>query len=105
MIILPHPCYDGGMTGNFPSQLSLFPEVSWTEGTHLTAPKSGAKLRRWGTVQKACEILDDCDRETIYQLIQSGQVKGYKRNPMRPNSHYRVDLLSVWQHKHLQLAE
>jgi len=85
-------------------QLSLFPERSWTEGTKL-ATKSGGQLTRWGDVATACQILDDCDRELIYTLITSGQIKGYKRNPQRPNSHYRVDLLSVWRHKHAQMAE
>jgi len=85
-----------------PDQLEL-PLFSWTDGNHLTT-REGARLQRWGSVKKACAILDDCDRETIYDLIASGQVAGYKRNPKRSNSHYRVDLLGVWHLKQEQIS-
>ena len=80
------------------------PGFSWTEDSLLAVPKSDRKLRRWGSVQQACKILDDCDREIIYDLIETKQVRGYKRRPHRPNSHWRVDLLSVWEHKQRQMA-
>lgn len=76
--------------------------LSWTADAHLALP-GGGKLRRWGSVEDACKILDNCDRETIYDLIHTGYVKGYKRRPHRPNSHWRVDLLSVWEHKQGQM--
>ena len=74
------------------------PDLSWTEGQTLVTQRV-TKLRRWGSVQKACEILDDCDRQVIYDLIAVGAIKGYKLKPHRPNSHWKVDLLGVWGHK------
>jgi hypothetical protein len=44
------------------------PGLSWTEDSHLTVPKSERKLRRWGSVAQACKMLDECDRETLYDL-------------------------------------
>jgi len=76
--------------------------LAWTAAAHLALP-SGGQLRRWGSVEQACRILDDCDREVIYDLIKIAAVKAYKRRPHRPNSHWRVDLLSVWKHKQAQL--
>jgi hypothetical protein len=90
-------------TPKSPDQLELdLPSHSWTDGSHIVA-KSGTRLRRWGSVKQACTILDDCDRQTIYDLWHSGQVTGYKRNPAASNSHLRIDLLSVWDVKQRQL--
>jgi hypothetical protein len=80
------------------------PTFSFYEDATLSVAKSDRKLRRWGSVQEACKILDDCDREIIYDLIATQQVRGYKRRPNRSNSHWRVDLLSVWHHKQSQMA-
>ena len=80
------------------------PGISWTEDAYLVVPMSERKLRRWGSVEQARKMLDDCDRETIYDLIAVGAIKAYKRRPHRANSHWRVDLLSVWEHKQRQLA-
>jgi len=81
----------------------LLPGMSWTEGNTLTTA-TGARLRRFGSVQMACKILDDCDRHVIYELRDSGLIKGYKRRSDRINSHLRIDLLSVWEYKQRQLA-
>ena len=96
---LKRPCYDGGMSTQSIPEL---PALSWTEG-NLIKVKGGGKLRRWGSVQKACEILDGCDRQLIYDLVAIGAVKGYKLKPHRPNSHWKIDLLSVWEHKQRQM--
>jgi hypothetical protein len=64
----------------------------------------GDKLRRWGTVKKACAMLDDCDVKIVYDLIKIGSIHAYKLRPNRPNSHLRVDLVSVWEHKQRQLG-
>jgi hypothetical protein len=82
----------------------MLPGFSWTEDEFLTVPKSERKLRRWGSVQQACKILDDCDREVLYDLIAVAAVHAYKRRPHRSNSHWRVDLLSVWEHKQRQMT-
>ena len=80
------------------------PGVSWTEDAFLKVPNSDRKLRRWGSVKQASKILDDCDREVIYDLIAVKAVRGYKLRPHASNSHYKVDLLSVWEHKQRQLV-
>ena len=94
-------CYDPGMPASAPHEL---PGISWTEDAYLVVPQSERKLRRWGSVEQACKMLDECGRETIYDLIAVKAIKAYKRRPHRPNSHWRVDLLSVWEHKQRQLA-
>lgn len=99
--ILAAPCYDPGMPASAPHEL---PGISWTEDAYLVVPQSERKLRRWGSVEQACKMLDECGRETIYDLIAVKAIKAYKRRPHRPNSHWRVDLLSVWEHKQRQLA-
>ena len=83
------------------AQLDL-PLTNWTDGTTLVA-KNGNRLKRWGSVRMACKILDDCDRQVIYDLRESGQITGYKLNPKASNSHLRIDLLTVWEHKQKQL--
>lgn len=80
------------------------PAFSFTEDAFLTVQASDRKLRRWGSVAQASKILDECDREIIYDLIEVGSIRAYKRRPHRPNSHWRVDLLSVWEHKQRQLT-
>ncbi len=77
--------------------------LAWTADANLALP-NGGHLRRWGSVEKACSMLDDCDREVIYDLIHVGAIKGYKRRPHRKNSHWRIDLLSVWHHKQGQMV-
>jgi hypothetical protein len=80
------------------------PEFSFAQDTYLAVPKSDRKLRRWGDIKAASKILDDCDREVLYDLIAVGAVRAYKLRPHRPNSHWKVDLLSVWEHKQRQLT-
>jgi hypothetical protein len=80
----------------------LLPGASWTEDATLSTSK-GTKLKRWGSTQAACRILDDCDREVIYELVAMGMIRGWKLRPHRSNSHWRIDLLSVWEHKQRQL--
>lgn len=80
------------------------PTFSFYEDAYLTTPKAERKLQRWGSVAQAGKILDECDREIIYDLIATKEIRAYKRRPSRPNSHWRVDLLSVWEHKQRQMA-
>lgn len=85
------------------TQLEL-PLTSWTEDTRLRNPNGGASLERWGSVALACRILGGCHRETMYHLIRAGAVKGYKLRGDVANSHYRIDLLSVWRYRNGQMA-
>lgn len=80
------------------------PGFSWTEDATIATAKGG-KLRRFGSVKKACAMLDDCDVKVIYDLIKVGSIHAYKLRPHRPNSHLRVDLVSVWEHKQRQLSQ
>lgn len=80
------------------------PKRSWTEEAELRS-QEGNKLPRYGSVQTACKMLAGCRRHELYDLIHAGIVKGFKVNTEKPNSHWRVDLLSVWEHKQRQLSE
>ncbi len=80
------------------------PAVSRTNDELLEIPNNDQELRRWGSVKQACEILDDCDRGVIYDLLAVKAVRGYKPRPNSSNSHFKVDLLSVWEHKQRQLG-
>lgn len=79
------------------------PLFDWAEERYLTT-KDGRRLPRWGTVKRACAVLDGCRRQELYDLIEAGLVKAYKLKPHRPNSHWKVDLLSAWRHKQTQLG-
>jgi hypothetical protein len=76
------------------------PGVSWTEDNFITTSK-GKRLSKRGSVQKACEILDGCDRSTIYDLLEAKVIRGYKAG-IGKNAHWKVDLVSVWEHKQRQ---
>lgn len=84
--------------------LPLLPGISWNDTAHVVNA-TGNRLRRWGSVQKACEILDGCDREVIYALRDSGDIVAYKPNARAKNGHLKVDLLSVWEHRQRQLKQ
>ncbi len=91
------------MNGRTHEQMDFFPRMSWEEDRHLTVPGSDQKLRRWGSVSKARRMLDNCDRKVIYSLIELGALRAYKLNPEAKNCHWRIDLLSVWDHKQKQM--
>lgn len=84
------------------AQLEL-PLRSWTEGMTLRS-QEGKPLRRWGSVREAREMLWGMDRHALYGLIGAGEIAGVKPGKAS-NSHYRVDLLSVWRYKQSRLAE
>jgi len=77
---------------------------SFTAGRHLTT-SAGKRVKRWGKVKDACMILDGCDPTTVHNLIHAKVVIGYRLNPRAKHSHFRVDLLSVWNHRQQQLTE
>ena len=84
-----------------PATMNL-PLFDWAEERFLLT-REGKRLDRWGDVKKACAILDGCRRQELYDLIDARMVRAYKIKPHRPNSHWRVDLLSVWKHKQGQV--
>jgi hypothetical protein len=87
-----------------PLDSPALPGFSFTEDSHLRVENSERKLRRWGDIVAACKILDDCDRRVMYDLIEIGAVRAYKLRPHRSNSHWKIDLLSVWDHKQRQMT-
>jgi len=80
-------------------QLDLLPVASWTEDAYVVSAKTGRKLERWGNVRQACKILAYKDRESLTPLIRAGLIKARKNNPLAKNSPWKVDLVSVWEHK------
>lgn len=84
------------------TEIHELPGLSWTEDATVATAKGG-KLRRYGSVKKACAMLDDCDVKAVYCLVKIGSLRAYKLRPHRPNSHLRVDLVSVWEFKQKQL--
>lgn len=84
-----------------PCQVEDLPLFSWTEDQYLRT-KQGGRLRRWGSVKEACAILFGCDRKAVYDLLEAELIEGRKLKPHRPNSHWRVDLLSVWEYRERQ---
>jgi len=95
----PAACETRGMSA---AKSPTPPNLSWTEDTFLKIPNSDRKLRRWGSVKQACKVLDNCDREVIYDLIAVKAGRGYKLRPHASNSHFKVDMLSVWERKQRQ---
>jgi hypothetical protein len=85
------------------SAIADLPLFEWTERQQLRSQK-GEMLEREGSVAQACRILGGCSREALYDLIHSGVVEAYKMRPDKSNSHWRVDLLSCWNHKMRQLG-
>lgn len=81
------------------NQLELLPVASWTEDAYVVSPRTGKRLERWGSVKQACKILAYKDRESLYPLIRAGLVRARKNNPLAANSPWKVDLVSVWEHK------
>jgi len=95
----PSQLFAPGRKSEATADLPLF---DWAETTYLRT-REGKKLERWGRVKQARVILDNCSKQDIYDLIAAGFIKAYKRRPDRENSHWRVDLLSVWNHKNSQI--
>lgn len=55
--------------------------------------------------KRAAKMLGFKDRETIYNLIKTGQIKGWKPKSENDNGKYRIDLGSVLDYKAARLAE
>lgn len=87
------------------SQLLLF-ETDTTpraDGSILLRPRrlvDGKEI----SAAKAAGLLGFKDPETIYGMIQTGEIKGWKPNAARGNGKYRIDLGSVMAYKERRLA-
>ena len=94
--------YDAPMT----SQLMLF-ETDATpraDGSFLLRPRrlvDGKEI----SAAKAAGLLGFRDTETIYGMIQAGEIRGWKPASARGNGKYRIDLGSVMEYKERRLKE
>ncbi|MEI6656786.1 MAG: hypothetical protein WCP45_18625 [Verrucomicrobiota bacterium] len=88
------------------SQLMLF-ETDTTpraDGCFLLRPRRLVDGKEVGAA-KAAGLLGFKDAETIYGLIQCGEIKGWKPASTRGNGKYRIDLGSVLDYKERRLRE
>lgn len=75
----------------------LLPVEAWDEGAMLRA-QGGKRLQRWGSVQMARKMLWGYGKDKIYLMIEAGEIFAVKGGAGRTAS-WRVDLVSVWEHK------
>ena len=88
------------------SQLILFETDATprTDGSFLLQPRrlvDGKEI----SARKAAGMLGFKDPETIYGMIQCGEIKGWKPASARGNGKYRIDLGSVMDYKERRLKE
>lgn len=87
------------------SQLMLF-ETDTTpraDGSFLLRPRrlvDGKEI----SAMKAAGLLGFRDTETVYALVRTGEIKGWKPAAARGNGKYRIDLGSVMTYKERRLA-
>lgn len=88
------------------SQLMLFETESTAQkdGSLIVRPKRLCTGQEVG-VQKACGMLGFKDRETIYKLLDEGQLRGWKPDSKRGNGKWRIDLQSILDYKAKRLRE
>lgn len=82
------------------AQLMLFETDSkpQADGSLLVRPRrliTGREI----DARKAAEILGFRDRETVFRLIERGELAGWKPDSRRGNGKYRIDLESVYSYK------
>ena len=90
------PCYNGRMAG----QLYLFESETGAreDGSFIVRPRRLVDGREI-SAGKAAEMLGFKDRETIYRLIELGEIRGWKPGSKRGNGKFRIDLGSVIDYK------
>ena len=54
---------------------------------------------------RAAEILGFKDKETVFRLIERGEIIGWKPDSKRGNAKYRIDLQSVYDYKARRLED
>jgi excisionase family DNA binding protein len=92
-----HPASD-------PSQIMLF-EVEQTrhqDGSITVRPRRLTDGREIGAVA-AAKMLGFRDRETIYRLIELGEIRAWKPRSERGNGKWRIDWNSVAEYKAARL--
>lgn len=88
------------------SQLHLFESETTPagDGSFLVRPKRLVDGREI-SARKAADMLGFRDKETIFRLIEAGELRGWKPKAKRGNGKYRIDLGSVLDYKARRLAE
>lgn len=87
-----------------PGQILLF-EVEQTrhqDGSFTVRPKRLTDGREIGVAQ-AAKMLGFRDRETIYRLLELGEIRGWKPSSKRGNGKWRIDWQSVADYKAARL--
>jgi excisionase family DNA binding protein len=87
-----------------PSQTLLF-EVEQTrhqDGSFTVRPKRLTDGREIG-VAAAAKMLGFRDRETVYRLIELGEIRAWKPKSARGNGKWRIDWNSVAEYKAARL--
>jgi excisionase family DNA binding protein len=72
------------------------------DGSFIVKPKRLADGREI-SAKAAAGMLGYRDRETVYAMIASGEIKGWKPATRRGNGKYRIDLASVIAYKESRL--
>ena len=92
---------------NAPAQQQFLFEIEQTampDGSFRVRPKRIVDGNEIGA-KRAAKMLGFKDRETVYGLIKTGQIKGWKPKSKKANGKYRIDLGSVLDYKAARLAE
>ena len=95
-------CYAGRMA----SQMMLFATETEAQkdGSFVVRPRrliDGKEI----SARKAAELLGFRDKDTIFRLVELGELRGWKPQALRGNGKYRIDLGSVMDYKARRLAE
>lgn len=88
------------------NQMMLFETDSTpqADGSLVVRPRRLCTGQEVG-VQKVCGMLGFRDRETIYGLIDAGELRAWKPASKRGNGKWRIDLQSVLDYKARRLRE
>jgi Helix-turn-helix domain len=88
------------MGGESQSQLFLFESEATAakDGSFVVRPRRLCTGQEVG-VQRVCGLLGFKDRESIYRLIDLGEIKAWKPDSARGNGKWRIDLQSVLEYK------
>ena len=74
------------------------------DGSFVVRPRRLCTGQEVG-VKKVCGLLGFKDRESIYRLIELGQIQAWKPKSERGNGKWRIDLQSVLEYKAQRLRE
>ena len=82
------------------TQLYLFEseQTPSSDGSFVVRPRrlcTGQEV----AVQRVCKLLGFRDRESVYRLIDQGELTAWKPDSQRGNGKWRIDLQSVLEYK------